>query len=270
MADHSRHPPHEATRLPHVGTYRRVLPVSIERLYENAVDWAHLPHLHSGSFSAIRCLAAGAWGFRAAVETPAGGTSVIELSLDRRLRRWITRTLEGRNAGAEIWTHAFPVEPRRTDIVVDFFVPDVDATARARVGTAFADLYTRLYDEDEAMMVERQRQLDRRIDSAEAPSEAVLGRVGALDFPRVEPYRGHDFWIVREGDALRAYAAQCPHMLGPLPDTPAPDGTVTCPWHGYRFDVETGACLSEAPCRLLPAPNVRVAPDGTVALTPLR
>jgi hypothetical protein len=98
---------------------------------------------------------------------------VIELRLDRSLRRWITRTLAGPNQGAEIWTHAFAVEPRRTDIVVDFFVPDVAPEAREKVGQGFTNLYEQLYDEDVAMMTERQRQLDRRIDSR-PPADGLL------------------------------------------------------------------------------------------------
>jgi nitrite reductase/ring-hydroxylating ferredoxin subunit len=28
------------------------------------------------------------------------------------------------------------------------------------------------------------------------------------------------------------------------------DGVIQCPWHGYRFDVRTGANLDGHPCRL--------------------
>jgi len=43
MPDHETYPPFPSSRLPHVGTYRRVLPVSLVRMYENALDWEHLP-----------------------------------------------------------------------------------------------------------------------------------------------------------------------------------------------------------------------------------
>ena len=56
--------------VPHVGTYRRELPVSIDRLYENAIDWEHLPYLHRTSFARIECQDAGSWGFRARVWPP--------------------------------------------------------------------------------------------------------------------------------------------------------------------------------------------------------
>lgn len=43
----------------------------------------------------------------------------------------------------------------------------------------------------------------------------------------------------------------CPHMAGPLGSGTCTDGVVTCPIHGWRFDVRTG----EAPTN----PNTRVA-----------
>lgn len=51
--------------VPHVGSYRRRMPVSLARMYENALDWEHLPWLHSSSFSDIQCIDAGDWGWRA-------------------------------------------------------------------------------------------------------------------------------------------------------------------------------------------------------------
>ena len=96
------------SRLDHVGSYRRRLPVSLDRMYENALDWQHLPHLHSSSFGSIDCTSAGGWGWRATVSSGTGEAvieSELELRLDRDARRWITRNLAGPNAGAEIWTH---------------------------------------------------------------------------------------------------------------------------------------------------------------------
>jgi Vanillate O-demethylase oxygenase C-terminal domain len=138
-------------RVPHVGTYRRELPVSVERLYENAIDWAHLPYLHRSTFARVECIEAGEWGFRARVwqrfredQRP----FLIEVRLDRECRRWITRTLDGPGAGAEVWTHAFAAGERRTDIVVDFFVPGATAERAERLREFYVDLYARLYDED--------------------------------------------------------------------------------------------------------------------------
>ena len=116
--------------MPHLGTYLRVLPVSLERLYENAIDWEHLQYLHRGSFARVECIEDGQWGFRArAWSQPYDERRgfVIELKLERDCRRWITSTLEGPGRGNEVWTHAFPISDRETHIVVDFFAPGVAA-----------------------------------------------------------------------------------------------------------------------------------------------
>lgn len=263
MPEDRRYPAFAASRLPHVGTYRRVLPVGLERLYENALDWEHLPHVHRSSFTSIELEDAGPWGWRAATKTAHDQRIVLELRLDRECRRWITRTLEGPNVGTEIWTHAFAISARRTDIVVDFFVPNVEPSARARLGNAFADLYRRLYDEDVAMMSERQRQLDKRIESQRDAGSTCLGRVDALTFPLRIDMAGRGYIVTRVDGELLAHVARCPHRLGPL--DAAIDGSVQCPWHGYRFDVRSGECLTGQAYRLPRAPNVSVR-DGRVWL----
>ncbi len=256
MPDQRRYPPFETSQLPHAGTYRRVLPVSLERLYENALDWEHLPHLHGSSFASIECEAAGPWGWRAATTSPRGHRLVLELRLDRECRRWITRTLEGANAGSEVWTHAFTVAARRTDIVVDFFVPGIGAEDRARVGAAFSDTYEHLYDEDVAMMVERQRQLDSRVESERKGEASCVGRLADLALPLRVQLGGRGYWVTRVAGELVAHVARCPHQLGPL--DAAVVGIGRCPWLGYRFDAKTGDCLTGQSCRLPPAPKVSV------------
>lgn len=36
----------------------------------------------------------------------------------------------------------------------------------------------------------------------------------------------------------------CPHMEGPLGEGDIEGGCVSCPWHGWKFDIKTGACLN--------------------------
>lgn len=260
-------PPNGSSATGHAGTYRRSLPVTLERLYENALDWEHLPWVHPSSFRAIESLAVTPHSWRARTESPRGGVSVIELSLDRGSRRWITRVLEGEGAGNEIWTHAFPLGPRQVDIVVDFFTPAVAAQARPALGEVYARLYERLYDEDVAMMVERMRQLERRLgDDDRAPTEARLGPRSALALPAAVELGGREFVIVESSGELRAFPAQCPHQLGPLTAAAVCDGVVTCPWHGYRFDLVTGRNLSGQNCHLRALPLVEVAADGSVVV----
>jgi nitrite reductase/ring-hydroxylating ferredoxin subunit len=82
------------------------------------------------------------------------------------------------------------------------------------------------------------------------------------------PLRG---FVVRRGDAVRAYVNHCPHAGFPLnwqadaflaPDAPL----ILCVMHGALFDIDSGACVA-GPCAgaaLRPLP-VRVA-DGWVWL----
>jgi nitrite reductase/ring-hydroxylating ferredoxin subunit len=40
--------------------------------------------------------------------------------------------------------------------------------------------------------------------------------------------------------AIAAFENVCPHMKAPLGEGKIRDGIVTCPWHGFRFDIRTG------------------------------
>lgn len=37
----------------------------------------------------------------------------------------------------------------------------------------------------------------------------------------------------------------CPHRGGPLSEGFVEDGVVTCPWHGWQFQLATGDCLTD-------------------------
>ncbi|MCZ6854080.1 MAG: Rieske 2Fe-2S domain-containing protein [Gammaproteobacteria bacterium] len=269
MPDHSKIAPFPGSAIPHVGTYRRVLPVSLERMYENTLDWEHLPHVHASSFADIRCEDAGTWGWRARTTDHRGHEALIELRLDKACRRWITRTLEGRGQGAEIWTHVFPIAEQRVDIVVDFFVPDVPDGAREKVGLVYADLYETLYDEDVAMMVERQRQLDTRIGGGNVgkrePGCISLGPRADLELPCTAQLGGREYVLAEVAGQLVVYPAVCPHQSGPLVTAELNDGIVVCPWHGYGFDVRTGDCVTGQSCRLGNLPQL-LETDGELTL----
>jgi len=260
-------------RVPHVGTYRRELPVSLERLYENALDWEHLPYLHRLSFSRIERIDSGDWGFRARVWTRPFEEQrglVIELRLDRDCRRWITTTLAGPGTGTEIWTHAFSLAERTTLVVVDFFVPGAAETAAVRLREYYQRLYARLYDEDVAMMTVRQTELDR-IRASQPSGKAtpqIIGEIPDLlaQLPVEIDFAGMRFKVVELDGKLVAFSAQCAHQMGPLGDGRIEGGVVECPWHGYRFDIRSGECVSGGLCRLTQAPTVRIDSDGKVVL----
>jgi nitrite reductase/ring-hydroxylating ferredoxin subunit len=117
------------------------------------------------------------------------------------------------------------------------------------------------------MMVERQRQLDRRIDAVRDDDRcADLGARDDLELPMVFELGGREFVLVNRDRGLLAYPARCPHQLGPLAAGALEGGTVVCPWHGYRFDLRTGDNLSGGPCRLAPLPRVALTAAGQVTV----
>ena len=62
--------------------------------------------------------------------------------------------------------------------------------------------------------------------------------------------------VVNARGQLRAFRNACGHIGLPLDRgiMDAEAGTITCPWHAYRFDADSGACLSAPDCRLEPFP----------------
>jgi nitrite reductase/ring-hydroxylating ferredoxin subunit len=255
--------------LTRVAVYERPIHASIERVWENVHDWEHLPWLHASSFDSIELVDRGDWGWRARIGLPPDDRKILlELVLSGQ-DRYVSRTVEGPGAGSEIWTTLSPVGPDRTDIRVEFLVPDVPAEAADKLGAGFTALYTRLWDEDEAMM-QRRTSLLARGRSREAPAPLDLGTLAEVRDRtpfRVE-FGGAPFRLVLVAGELLAHAAICPHWLGPLDEGEVEDGCVTCPWHGYRFDVESGARRdAQSPMRLAPAPRVVLDPtSGRVRL----
>lgn len=222
-------------------------------------DWEHLPWLHASSFRSIELEDAGEWGWRARIGLHGSEDIRLELVIDGE--RYVSRTLEGPGARGEIWTTVAPQADHETDIEVEFRVPDVSAEHARSVGDAFLRLYTQLWDEDEAMMRTRAAELERR-GAMRAEAVLDLGTVTELEAraPCSVDFHGRRFRIVRDGEEWLVHSAVCPHWLGPLETAPE-GGEVTCPWHGYRFDVRTGRrCDAESPMRLAPPP--RLERDG--------
>lgn len=151
-----------------VASYQRTIHASLERIWENVLDWEHLPWLHRRSFLGIRLLEQTADGWRAHVTLPPASAPrevVIGIQLDQSHLRYWSRTLEGQGAGTQILTRLRPLDERATGIAVEFWVPVANVDQAESVGAAFLRLYTRLWDEDEAMMVRRQALLDAQLIS---------------------------------------------------------------------------------------------------------
>lgn len=256
--------------------YERELPVSVERIWENVLDWEHLPHLHSQAFTSIRMTRADPDGWLAEVGLPGSpeGSAGIDVRLDCTNFRYTTRTVTGLGAGSEIVTQLLPRAERDTGIRVEFHLPWAPPGAGPAFGAFYRDLYVTLWDQDEAMMVERQRVLDGwRLPSGATRAgddpvrELMLGAADELGgrLPLEVELGGRRFRVVSVDGRLHAHDLRCPHLGGPL-GLPSPGGSeVACPWHGYRFDLATGASCDGRGLRLASPAIVEVV-DGQARL----
>src|SRR5262249_39329520 len=143
---------------------------------------------------------------------------------------------------SEIRTALLPCSANRTAVSVEFLVPRTGHDLAA-IGARYAGIYKRLWDQDEAMMMRRDRIIEARRRTRSAnPRGRTLGRESEVRAraPLIVRFGGEPFRIVDLEGELLAHAVTCPHWLGPLDQAAVVDGCVRCPWHGYRFDVRTG------------------------------
>jgi nitrite reductase/ring-hydroxylating ferredoxin subunit len=66
-------------------------------------------------------------------------------------------------------------------------------------------------------------------------------------FPAGEPVLrkdagGRRFACVRDGDVVHAVDDRCPHQGYPLSQGEVRGGVLTCAWHNWKFELQTGAC----------------------------
>ncbi|MBI2526683.1 MAG: Rieske 2Fe-2S domain-containing protein [Candidatus Rokubacteria bacterium] len=90
---------------------------------------------------------------------------------------------------------------------------------------------------------------------------ARVAEVGAGE-GRVIAAAGTAVALFNVGGAYCAIANECPHRGGPLADGDLHGTVVTCPWHGWRWDVTTGANVNN-PVLAVPCFEVSVR-DGEV------
>lgn len=245
---------------PPLAVYERVLRASLARVWENVLDWEHLPWLHRSSFSSVELLEGRRDGWRAVIGLAGASrarTAEIDVEIDRARLRYVTATLAGAGEGTEIVTSLRPVAERTTRVRVEFRVPGIPPERSAVAGEAYRALYRRLWDEDESMMVRRQAFLDGALGALEprpATARVSLGPVAELRrrLPLAVELGGAPFRVVDLDGVLVAHAAICPHRGGPLDAEPI-EGCVVCPWHGCRYDVGSGRSASAAGVRLPPA-----------------
>jgi nitrite reductase/ring-hydroxylating ferredoxin subunit len=249
-----------------VATYGRSVAASLERVWENVLDWEHLPWLHDSSFVDIEVREAGDWGWRAGVGIPTAADGRREIELELLLQepgdRYVSRTTAGQGAGSEIWTILAEEDPQHTRVEVAFWLPGIPPERVTQLGQVYVQLYTQLWDEDESMMRHRQAELDRDLAPRDQRVGLDLGQLDVLRgrLPLDVEVDGLPFRVSVDGETLRVHSTRCPHRLGPLADAPEAAGVLHCPWHGYRFDARSGSSCDGTRLRLEPAPAVRIDP----------
>jgi len=261
-----------STRIVSVATYERALPVAVERIWENVLDWEHLPALHKHAFASVRRIDSGDWGWSAHVRARGADARemTVQVVLERERMRYVTATVDGPGKGTEIWTSLTPKGDHETHIRVEFLVPNVSPERSATLGEGYRRLYARLWDEDEAMMVRRARVL------AEArgpkPPRGARLELGSLEevrakLPLVVELGGRIWRVVDLDGELAVHATVCPHWGGPLAGVPIVRDTLECPWHGYRFDVRSGRSCDGRGLRLAAPPRIETHEKGLVLVS---
>lgn len=252
-----------------VATYEREIGAPLERVWENVLDWEHLPFLHSTSFGFVELDEAGDWGWR--TWSSEGHADHIELVIADH-SRYVARSYLAGNQVSEIWT-TLTAADSRTGIRVDFHLANVKAENETPLGEAMLALYTRLWDEDEAMMMERHLRLHEQrdaVDSVDLGSVAELTARVAQGETLTFQLQRREFQLRLSNDQLIVHHTICPHLLGPLKDSDISGGELTCPWHGYRFDLDSGECVfpAHATCRLASRPELHVDAGRLIARAP--
>tara|TARA_R110002049_G_scaffold108853_10_gene257405 strand:- start:443 stop:1258 length:816 start_codon:yes stop_codon:yes gene_type:complete len=255
-----------ALHMVRVAIYDRLVAAPLIRVWENVLDWAHLPWLHESSFDYVELADAGDWGWR--TWSNSAHTDYVELTVVDSAR-YVARSYSSGQQVSEIWT-TLGAEAEQTAVHVEFHFPDIDAASVEPLGSAMLSLYTRLWDEDEAMMCQRHRRLQERRDSA---TEISLGSEQALLQSLREgatilfQLKKQEFQLREQAGRLIAHASICPHLLGPLTDADLSTGRLRCPWHGYEFDLDSGACVfpPTASCKLATAPQIINIDDEIIA-----
>ena len=265
--------------LHYLGNYIRPLPTNIARMMENAYDWEHLPYVHPSSFSSIDLIDSGAWGWRARIGVPGGiepTYQMLDLLVDAEKNYWVSTVFHGPGEGIEIHTQASTLSDDEIQVDVRFYLPTApdDPSSSAAILQYMQTQYARLYDEDIDLMQGRQAALEDRSrwrEGDSTPSETVVGALSSLDkgmSHTIETATGR-YCIRHWQNRWIAHSAVCPHQLGPLHESDVDEaGLITCPWHGYKFDVATGNSQGDLCVALAKAPELVERNGDLILLDP--
>ena len=80
---------------------------------------------------------------------------------------------------------------------------------------------------------------------------------------RIVEVEGRDLVLVNVDGQFYALDNRCPHQGGPLGRGTVEDGSIVCPWHGWRWDRRSGRAIwPQVDWRALSSPVV--VDDGQV------
>jgi nitrite reductase (NADH) small subunit len=82
----------------------------------------------------------------------------------------------------------------------------------------------------------------------------------ASDKPLGVTLDGKKIALFRVGDEVFATSGVCPHARGPIDCGTVANKAVTCPWHGWSFDLHSGQCTEDPDLKLATYP-VRIEGD---------
>ena len=149
-------------------------------------------------------------------------------------------------------------------------------------GETFPDFVIRIKPEvlslllEEKLKTKRPRPMESPIEMAPRHREGQLEENGPRPIGKEEEWenrnsiivdlRGETVAVFKTAQGFRACQNICPHAGGTLGEGNVEGDTVTCPLHGWQFNLQTGACLNE------PGNDIKIYPvevrKGRVFLRP--
>lgn len=103
------------------------------------------------------------------------------------------------------------------------------------------------------------------MSTSDTVEQAAFHRVGSVAAlrggqPLEASVDGKLVAVFAVGDGFVATQGICPHATGPLHEGEVEGRVLTCPWHGWQFDLDSGVC-EEDPCLKLERYEVRIEGD---------
>jgi len=81
-------------------------------------------------------------------------------------------------------------------------------------------------------------------------SLAEIPEQGVLDLK----LEGHKLLLSRQGDTVHCFRNACSHLGVPITGGECENGVLTCPYHGFQFELATGHCVTAPAVPLQPYP----------------